>query len=85
MSPEEAWVSSGLRRGQGLWLQQTQDTQHVALALLEEVAASPTAEPLSRTLTDCRTIIPKNSHMVKKVLGPTTWGSGKGTKNPLGI
>ena len=31
----------------------------------------------------------RNSHTVKKVLGPTTdfpaWGSGKGTKNPQGI
>ena len=29
VSPVEAWVSSGLLQGQGLWVQQTWVTQHV--------------------------------------------------------
>ena len=39
--------------------------------------------------TNCRTIKPKSSHNVTKVLGPTTdfptWGSGKRTENPQGM
>ena len=50
VSPAEAWVSSGgLSRGQGLWLQQTWEAQHV----------SPTMEPLRRQSTHWRTILPK--------------------------
>ena len=30
VSPVEAWVSCGLTWGQGLWLQQTWDMQHMA-------------------------------------------------------
>ena len=29
VSPAEAWISSGLLRGQGLWLQQTWEARHV--------------------------------------------------------
>ena len=50
---------------------------------------NPTTEHLSRRPTNCRTIIQRNSPVVKKVLRPTTdfstWGSGKGTENPQGI
>ena len=60
MSP--AWVSCSLLWGQGLWLQQTWKMWCV----------SPTIEPLSRQPTKWRTIIPKSSHIVVKVLGPTT-------------
>ena len=59
VSPAEAQVSSGLLWGQGLWLQQTWDMQHVAQTLLEEVAISATIEPLRRGPTSCRIIIPK--------------------------
>ena len=87
--PAEPWVSSGFPWGQGLLVQQTWVMQRVAQALLEEVTISPTIEPLTDLPTNCRTIIPRNSHIVKKVLGPTTdfptWRSGKGTKNPQGI
>ena len=38
MSPAEARLSSGLPQGEGLWQQQTWDTQRVAWALLEEVS-----------------------------------------------
>ena len=67
------------------------DLGHTAcsIALLEEVTMSPNIELPSRWPTKCRTIIPKKSHTVKKVLGPTTdfpiWGSGKGPENPQGI
>ena len=68
--PLSAWMSSvvvrvstGLLQGQGLWVQQTWIIQHVAKALLEEVAINPTTELLSRRPTNCRTIIPnKFSH-----------------------
>ena len=36
-SPAEVQVSSGLPHGQGLWVQQTWITQHVAQALFKEV------------------------------------------------
>ena len=46
-------------------------------------------EPQSRRPTNCRTSILKESHTVKKALGPTTdfpiWGSSKGTENPQEI
>ena len=49
VSPEEAQISSGLPRGQGPWLRQAWEAQHM----------SPTTEPLSRQPTNWRTIIPK--------------------------
>ena len=56
---------------------------------MEEVAINLTIQPLSRQITNCRTICQINSHTVKKVLGRTidfpTWGSGKGTENSQGI
>ena len=48
MSLVEAQVSSDLPLGQGPWLQQTWEVQHVASVLLEEVSISSTIELLSR-------------------------------------
>ena len=79
MSPVESQVSSGLPWGQGLWLQQTWETQHV----------SPTIEPMSRQPKNWRKLYQRTSHAVVKLLGPTTdfptWGFSKGTENPQGI
>ena len=84
-----AWVSSGLLQGQGLWLQQTREAWCIISVLLEEVAISPTIEPLSRWPTNWRTIIPKKFSLCCKILGPTTdfstLRSGKGTGKPQGI
>ena len=49
VSPEEAQIRSGLPQGQGLWLQQAWEAQHM----------SPTIEPPSRQPTNWRTIILK--------------------------
>ena len=72
----EAWVGGDLLQGQGFWLKQTWEMQHVRT----------TTEAQSRQPANWRTIIPKNSSTVVKVLGTTTdfptWGSGKGTENP---
>ena len=74
--PVEAQVSSDLLQGQGLWLQQTWEVQHVR----------PNTEAQSRQPTNWRTVISKNSNTVVKVLGTTTdfptWGSGKDPENP---
>ena len=51
MSPVVACVSSGLLQRQGLWLQQTWETQHVTYILLEEVTVSSTVELLKK-ITD---------------------------------
>ena len=90
MSPAEVQVSSGLPQGQGLWLQLIWVTQPVAQALLEEGAISPTIDLLSRCPKTAEQLYyQRNSHTVKKVLGPTTdfptWGFGKGTENLQGI
>ena len=73
--PVEAQVSSDLLQGQGLWLHQTWEVQHVR----------PNTEAQSRQATNWRTIISKNSNTVVKVLGATTdfptWGSGKDPEN----
>ena len=56
VSPAEAWVSNGLLWGQGVWLQQTWEAQHVR----------PTIEPLSRQPINWKTILPKKfSHCCK--------------------
>ena len=50
---------------------------------------SPFAPPESRQADDSQTaeqLYQRNSHTVKKILGPTTdWGSGRGTENPQWI
>ena len=78
-TPMEAQVGRGLPQGQGLWVQHIWEAWHV----------SPPTEPLSRQPTNWRTIIPRSSCTVAKVLGPTTGfptrGSGKGTENSQGI
>ena len=60
MSPSEARISSGLLQGQGLWLQQAWEMQHV----------SPTIEPLSRQPANWRTILPKKFLHCFKFWGP---------------
>ena len=42
VSPAETWASSDLPWGQGLWVQQTWEAQHVASVLLVEVTISTT-------------------------------------------
>ena len=64
--------------------------QHVAQTLLEEAAISSTIDlPSWRPQTAEQLYYQRNSHTVKKVLGPTTdfptWGSSKGTENLQGI
>ena len=89
-SPVEARVSSGLPRGQGLWLQRFWEVQQVeAIVLLEEVAISCTTGPpggLSKTGEQSHQRSPRT---LAKVLGPTKdfpiRGSGKRTENPQGI
>ena len=57
LSPAEAWVSSGLPWGQGLWLQQTWEAQCV----------SPTIEVPGKQATNWRTIISKKfSHYCER-------------------
>ena len=57
------------------------------MSLSEDVATNPTLELPTRLTAE--QLYQRNSHTVKKVLGPTTdfpaWGSGKGTENPQGI
>ena len=85
VSPGEAQVSSGLQRGQGLWLQQTWKAWCVTWVLLEEVATSSIIEPLSRQPTNWRTIIWRSSHTLGKILVFTTdfptWNSAKSSGN----
>ena len=57
VSPAESRVSSGLSRGQGLWLQQTWEAPCATKSLMEEVAISSTIKPPSRRPTNWRTIL----------------------------
>ena len=85
VSPVEAQVSSGLLWGQGLWLQQTCVTQ---VGHKPSWRRSPLATTQSHQTDDPQTaeqLYQINSRTVKKVIGPTTGGSSKGTENPQGI
>ena len=88
-SPIEVQVSSGLLKGQGLWMQKPGSHR---LWHKPSWRRSPWTLPYRHWADDPQTaeqLYQRNSHAVKKVLEPTTdfptWESGKGTENSQGI
>ena len=88
-SREQVQVSSDLPQGGRALGAATWATQPVAWAFLEEVAINPTESHWVENPQTEEQLYQRNSHTIKKVLGPTadflTWGFGKGTESPQKI